>query len=34
MRGLDAWNPDLVKTINGYDVAVIWKDAHASTPLK
>ena len=34
MRGLDAWNPDLVKTINGYDVAVIWKGAHASTPLK
>lgn len=30
MRGLDAWNPDLVRTIHGYDAAVIWKGAHAS----
>jgi hypothetical protein len=31
MRGLDAWNPDVVRTIYGYDAAVIWKGAHAST---
>ena len=31
MRGLDAWNPDLVRTIHGYDAAVIWKGAHASS---
>ena len=30
-RGLDAWNPDVVRTIHGYDVAVIWKGAHASS---
>jgi hypothetical protein len=32
MRGLDAWNPDIVRTIHGYDAAVIWKAAHASCP--
>ena len=31
MRGLESWNTDVVKTIHGYDAAVIWKDAHAST---
>jgi hypothetical protein len=33
MRGLENWNPDVVKTIHGYDAAVIWKGAHASSPL-
>ena len=33
MRGLENWNPDVVKTIYGYDAAVIWKGAHASSPL-
>ena len=33
MRGLDSWNPDVVRTIHGYDAAVIWKGAHASTGL-
>ena len=31
MRGLESWNPDAVRTIHGYDAAVIWKGAHAST---
>ena len=31
MRGVDSWNPDVVRTIHGYDAAVIWKGAHAST---
>ena len=31
MRGLEGWNTDVVKTIHGYDAAVIWKGAHAST---
>ena len=31
MRGLDAWNPDVVRTIHGYDAAVIWKAARASS---
>ena len=31
MRGLEGWNPDLVRTIHGYDAAVIWKGAHASS---
>jgi hypothetical protein len=30
MRGLEGWNPDVVRTIHGYDAAVIWKAAHAS----
>jgi len=30
MRGLEGWNPDVVRTIHGYDAAVIWKGAHAS----
>ncbi|HKR09009.1 MAG TPA: hypothetical protein VJS39_07465, partial [Gemmatimonadaceae bacterium] len=30
-RGLDAWNSDIVRTILGYDAAVIWKGAHASS---
>jgi hypothetical protein len=30
-RGLDSWNSDLVRTILGYDAAVIWKAAHASS---
>jgi len=34
MRGLDAWNPDVVKTIYGYDAVVIWKGAHASASLR
>ena len=32
VRGLESWNPDLVRTIYGYDAAVIWKGAHASSP--
>ena len=31
MRGLEGWNADLVRTIHGYDAAVIWKGAHASS---
>ncbi|MFL5558650.1 MAG: hypothetical protein ACJ794_08490 [Gemmatimonadaceae bacterium] len=31
MRGIGGWNPDVVKTIHGYDAAVIWKGAHASS---
>jgi hypothetical protein len=31
MRGLESWNADVVKTIHGYDAAVIWKGAHASS---
>ena len=31
MRGLEGWNPDVVRTIHGYDAAVIWKGARAST---
>ena len=34
MRGLEGWNPDVVRTIHGYDAAVIWKGAHASSPLR
>ncbi|HEU4928374.1 MAG TPA: hypothetical protein VFU38_00980 [Candidatus Krumholzibacteria bacterium] len=34
MRGLEGWNPDLVRTIYGYDAVVIWKGAHASSSLK
>lgn len=34
MRGLEGWNADLVKTIYGYDAAVIWKSAHAATGLE
>jgi hypothetical protein len=30
-RGLESWNPDVVRTILGYDAAVIWKGARAST---
>ena len=30
MRGLESWNADVVRTIHGYDAAVIWKGAHAS----
>jgi hypothetical protein len=30
-RGLDAWNSDVIRTILGYDAAVIWKGAHASS---
>lgn len=33
MRGLESWNSDVVRTIHGYDAAVIWKGAHASTTL-
>ena len=33
MRGLDSWNSDVIRTIHGYDVAVIWKGAHASSGL-
>ena len=31
MRGLERWNADVVRTIHGYDAAVIWKGAHASS---
>jgi hypothetical protein len=31
VRGLESWNADVVRTIHGYDAAVIWKGAHAST---
>jgi hypothetical protein len=31
MRGLESWNSDVVRTIHGYDAAVIWKGAHASS---
>jgi len=31
VRGLESWNSDVVKTILGYDAAVIWKGAHASS---
>jgi hypothetical protein len=31
MRGLESWNADVVRTIHGYDAAVIWKGGHAST---
>jgi hypothetical protein len=31
VRGLESWNSDAVRTIHGYDAAVIWKGAHAST---
>jgi hypothetical protein len=34
MRGLESWNPDVVKTIYGYDAAVIWKGARASVGLE
>jgi hypothetical protein len=34
MRGLEGWNPDVVRTIYGYDAAVIWKAAHASSSLE
>jgi hypothetical protein len=34
MRGLEGWNPDVIRTIYGYDAAVIWKGAHASASLK
>ena len=30
IRGLESWNSDVVRTILGYDAAVIWKGAHAS----
>ncbi len=31
VRGLESWNSDIVRTILGYDAAVIWKGAHASS---
>jgi len=31
VRGLEVWNPDVFRTIHGYDAAVIWKGAHASS---
>jgi hypothetical protein len=34
LRGLEGWNPDVVRTIHGYDAAVIWKGAHASSALR
>ena len=33
LRGLERWNPDVVRTIHGYDAVVIWKGAHASSSL-
>ena len=32
MRGLEGWNSDVVRTIHGYDAALIWKEAHAASP--
>ena len=34
MRGLEGWNPDLIRTIHGFDAAVIWKGARASSGLE
>ena len=34
MRGLESWNPDVVRTIHGFDAAVIWKGARASSGLE
>jgi hypothetical protein len=34
IRGLESWNPDVVKTIHGFDAAVVWKAASASTGLE
>jgi hypothetical protein len=34
LRGLEGWNADVVRTIHGYDAAVIWKGAHASSSLR
>ncbi|HEY0811465.1 MAG TPA: hypothetical protein VGD49_14950 [Longimicrobiales bacterium] len=34
MRGLESWNSDLIRTIHGYDAALIWYGAHASSGLK
>jgi hypothetical protein len=34
MRGLEGWNPDVIKTIHGFDAAVIWKAARASSGLE
>jgi hypothetical protein len=34
MRGLKGWNPDLIRTIHGYDAGVIWKGAYASANLR
>jgi len=34
MRGLEGWNPDLIRTIHGYDAGVIWKGAYASANLR
>jgi hypothetical protein len=31
MRGLESWNADVIRTIHGYDAAVIWNGGHAST---
>jgi hypothetical protein len=31
VRGRESWNSDVVRTIHGYDAAVIWKGAHASS---
>ena len=31
MRGLEGWNADVVRTVHGYDAAVIWKGARASS---
>ena len=31
MRGLESWNSDVVRTIHGYDAAVIWKGARAAS---
>ena len=34
MRGLEGWNADLIRTINGYDAAVIWNGGHAASGLR
>jgi hypothetical protein len=33
IRGLESWNSDLIRTIHGYDAAVIWKGGRASSGL-
>lgn len=34
IRGLESWNSDVIRTVHGYDAAVIWKGARASSGLK
>jgi hypothetical protein len=34
MRGLESWNPDVVRTVHGFDAVIIWKGARASSGLR